>query len=102
MQLIAKADGDLIFKMSEDEAAIIAGFKNTYDRGWENLIKPKFYGAKPLPIGTEIQVRPTSDWINRLKQREEAVVELSSTLHNLADQISINLPTVVLLPETKA
>ncbi len=102
MILIAKADGDLIFQMTEGEAAIIAGFTGTYDSGWEDVTKVKVYGGKRLPIGTSINVVAAHIWISDLKSREKGATLLAETLREIAGQISINLPTVVLLPETKA
>lgn len=101
MKVIGTTDGAYLAQITEDEIAILLGFRSTYDDGYKTwkARATRSHSNSTLAVGTEVQVREISQFWTSLLWREEEATKAAETLRALASLISTNLPRGIVPPE---
>jgi hypothetical protein len=98
MKIIGQTGSGYIAEVTEDEIAVALGFRSTYDdayRAWAAKIK---LGGRELPVGTVVQVKEISAFWQGIQYKEVEAQKAAGTLRALADLITTNMPSGIVLP----
>lgn len=100
MKIIGHTGGDYLAQLSEDEIAILLGFRGIHGEAYKTWRRAHTRSGMEqlLEAGTTIEVHEIAKFWQAIQWKEDEAKKAAANLRALADLITTNLPSGIVPP----